>query len=125
LYFQVLCALPNLLKLPGGTLQLSDPDYISFGRLVMSLRLNIISAIKHIQGGLGNKKIYPGSDFFLRTLLAGLPTYVIRHTSKYGNITLASQALASPSQTRRFASLTHPVVGGLSTSEMVLENNFE
>ena len=53
-------------------------------------------AVTKKQGGLGNKKIYLGSDFFLRTLQAGLPTYVIRHISIYGNMTSSTQVLRIP-----------------------------
>ena len=50
-----LCTLSNLPKLAlGGTLQLSDPDYIFFGRLT-SLRQNIISAIKVMKGRVSKK----------------------------------------------------------------------
>ena len=45
-----LCTLSNLLKLAlGGTLQLSDPDYIFLGKL-MFLKQNILSAIKVMKG---------------------------------------------------------------------------
>ena len=50
-----LCTLSNLPKLAlGGTLQLSDPDYTFFGKL-MSLQQNILSAIKVMKGRTSKK----------------------------------------------------------------------
>jgi len=42
------------------------------------------------QGGLRIKKKYPGSIFFLSPCWLDLPTYVIRHMSKYGKMTPSS-----------------------------------
>jgi hypothetical protein len=39
------------------------------------------------QGGAKNRKKYLRSDFFLRPPWSDLTTYVIRHTSIYGNMT--------------------------------------
>ena|SRR5882762_2331142 len=51
-----LCTLSNRPKPAlGETLQLSDPDYIFFGRL-MSLRQNILSAIKVMKGSVSTSK---------------------------------------------------------------------
>jgi hypothetical protein len=47
------------------------------------------------KGVQGNKKIYPGVEFFSRASLAGLLIYIIRNTSIYGNMTSVMQALAS------------------------------
>ena len=51
-----LCTLSNLPKLaPGETLQLSDSDYAFYGKLV-SLRQNILSAIKVMKGKVSKKE---------------------------------------------------------------------
>jgi hypothetical protein len=51
-----LCTLSNLPKLAlGGTLQLSDLDYTFFGTL-MSLKQNILSAIKVMKGRVSKKE---------------------------------------------------------------------
>jgi len=51
------------------------------------------------QGGTGIEKKRPGVDFFLFWTLGGLTNYVIRHASKYSNITSSTGAfLYAPSQ---------------------------
>ena len=50
----------------------------------------------YIQGGTRTEKKYRGSIFFVQPNGEGLPTYVIRHHSKYGNIT--SSLLTFPNE---------------------------
>ena len=50
----------------------------------MNIRNGFVSRTK---GGHRIKKIYLGSNFFLRPYKLDLPTYVIRHVSIYGNVT--------------------------------------
>ena len=52
------------------------------------------------QGGTGIKKKDPGSISFFPWTLRGLTNYVIRHQSKYSNMTSSSEALP-PSSLRR------------------------
>jgi hypothetical protein len=52
-----LCSLANLPKLAlGGTLQLSDPDYIFYGKL-MPQRQNILSGIKVMKGRVSKRVV--------------------------------------------------------------------
>jgi len=51
-----------------------------------------LSSKPYKQGGTGIEKKRPGVDFFFFWTLGGLTNYVIRHMSKYSNITSSARA---------------------------------
>jgi hypothetical protein len=53
-FFRTLSDLPKLTQGLGGTLQLSDSDFTFFG-ILMTLRQNILSAIKVMKGRISKK----------------------------------------------------------------------
>jgi len=69
---------------------LGGRNYVILFKVVFVLSIRFGFKYLSRQGYLGIGKKYKGSIFFAKASLAGLTNYVIRHNSKYGNMTSLS-----------------------------------
>jgi len=82
------------------------------------------AAYQETKGVSGLKKRDPGSIFFFSSTLGGLTNYVIRHTSKYGNI--MSSSLHFPSlthNTQEYRKLSLPDLLGMPKGIVALSES--